>query len=445
MQNLVQLNGTAGAGVSVQSNLAQSTFLTGQMADAEQAGVSPVRSVPPRPSTTNRVRLRQPIRLVRRPLVRTAGGGDGAGRTRSPDGGRRPAGGGPRLHPRRGPGATWATGSGPSGAGRPRLRPHEALVSPAFVTYNRVYTDLFAAEALDVTSCSLAQRYWVATEQALATAAVRAEPAHRRRHHPRKGGRALHREVRDLPGQPNRWPSPARDDHDDGRAVPSSTPVDPAHLVPTSRWRPTRRGGAGPRRPVRAPRSRPSRSPTCTAVPTATAAPSSASHSVRVPSVMATDTRGMRDGVRISGHGPDGVGDRRPVRVQQSLQLGGVGDRRDAAPSRATGAASSPNSSADTVAASSAPGPANRVAACTTTSRRVRATQVSTASRSIGTRVRRSSTSTSVPSSARASAAARASGTCQPQVTTVTSDARALDPGLAPGGSRSGPRAPGPG
>ena len=175
VQNLVQLNGTAGAGVSVQSNLAQSTFLTGQMADAEQAaglarqvGATPTEYYEIGSAFANQFDWSD-ARWSEQQAAATAQA-DSDPRMEA-DALREEA----LVYIAAGTRRDVATGRALL-VRAVHVFDHTSFVSPAFVTYNRVYTDLFAAEALDVTSCSLAQRYWVATEQALASAAVRADP-----------------------------------------------------------------------------------------------------------------------------------------------------------------------------------------------------------------------------------------------------------------------------
>ena len=79
-----------------------------------------------------------------------------------------------------------------------------------------------------------------------------------------------------------------------------------------------------------------------------------------------------------------------------------------------------PNSSA-TLAAISAPKPATWTASCTTSSRRVRAHERMTASRSHGQMVRRSMSSADTPSAANCATASAATWRMRDQVTTVRS------------------------
>src|SRR5581483_7720391 len=98
---------------------------------------------------------------------------------------------------------------------------------------------------------------------------------------------------------------------------------------------------------------------------------------------------------------------------------GAAGTRVSGRPTRSTGASRSQKHSRAARAASSAPKPPVMFASWAMTSRDVRATDAATASKSSGASQRRSITSTSIPSSARTSAAVTASIAVRPQETRV--------------------------
>lgn len=103
------------------------------------------------------------------------------------------------------------------------------------------------------------------------------------------------------------------------------------------------------------------------------------------------------------------------------LQGGGVGRGVKGVPTRTTGASSVQNPSSTARAAISAPMPKSRTASCAITSRLVFPREPRTVSQSMGATVRRSTTSTEMPSAASDSATARLSRTMRETLTTVTS------------------------
>ena len=119
----------------------------------------------------------------------------------------------------------------------------------------------------------------------------------------------------------------------------------------------------------------------------------------------------------------DGLGDLVAVGKPGPLELGRVGRRSGRRARRARmGASRSQNPSRATVAAISAPMPKGTTASWAIRSRLVLCTEASTGSRSSGATVRRSITSTEIPSPASSSAAASASWTMRDTETTVMSD-----------------------
>jgi hypothetical protein len=158
VQNLVQLNQAPGSGVSVQGDSAQSVFLTAQMADAEQAaalaregGATPTEYFEIAYAFANQFDWSDALTMERQAIVEASAE--------------------PRIKADalREEALIYFSVGGSNNVGKAQedlalaagAFSGQALQSATFITYNDVYTDLFAARIAASQSCSLAERYFL--------------------------------------------------------------------------------------------------------------------------------------------------------------------------------------------------------------------------------------------------------------------------------------------